>query len=175
MLRLQLAGADTLLVSSLCSACPHSAAGCCAAPPRVALSDIARIVAHGGRDWLVAEIGGGRLVPAPGNLWLVLPRTVRLMPSSSAPLAACVYLGETGCTIPHDRRSATCNYYVCEDALVAGGDAEDGARRVLEELVASFTRCDAELAAAVNASFPDGHAFDVEFLDWLGARALTSV
>ena len=95
MLRLQLAGADTLLTSSLCSACPHSAAGCCAAPPRVALSDIARIVAHGGRDWLLAEIGAARLVPAPGNLWLVLPRVARTMPASTAPLSACVYLGES--------------------------------------------------------------------------------
>jgi hypothetical protein len=172
MLRLQLAGADTLLVSSLCTACPHSAAGCCAAPPRVALSDIARIVAHGGRDWLLEEIGAGRLVAAPGNLWLVLPRTTRTMPGSATPLAACVYLGETGCTIPHDRRSATCNYYVCEDALVAGGDAEPQARAVLDDLVATFTRRDADLAAATAASWPNGHTFDAPFLDWLGARAL---
>jgi hypothetical protein len=171
MLRLELAGADTLLVSSLCSACPHSAAGCCAAPPRVALSDIARIVAHGGRDWLLDEIGAGRLVPAPGNLWLILPRTPRTMPASAAPLSACVYLGTTGCTIPHDRRSATCNYYVCEDALIAGGDGETEARRVLDELVATFTRRDAELAADVVAAWPGGHAFDAAFLDWLGARA----
>jgi len=171
MLRLQLAGADTLLVSSLCMTCPHSAAGCCAAPPRVALSDIARIVAHGGRDWLLGEIAAARLVPAPGSLWLVLPRTPRTMPGSAAPLSACVYLGMTGCTIPHDRRSATCNYYVCEDALVQGGDAEAEARRVLEDLVATFTRRDAELAADVAAAFPDGHAFDAPFLDWLGARA----
>jgi hypothetical protein len=170
MLRLQLAGADTLLVSSLCSACPHSAAGCCAAPPRVALSDIARIVAHGGRDWLLAEIGAARLVPAPGNLWLVLPRTTRTMPGSDVPLAACNYLGATGCTIPHDRRSATCNYYVCEDALVQGGAAEAEGRRVLEDLVASFTRRDAELAAAVAVAWPGGHAFDASFLDWLGAQ-----
>lgn len=170
MLRLELAGADTLLVSSLCAACPHGAAGCCAAPPRVALSDIARIVAHGGRDWLLEEIAAGRLVAAPGNLWLVLPRTMRTMPSSPVPLAACTYLGMTGCTIPHDRRSATCNYYVCEDALREGGENEGEGRRVLEELVASFTRRDAELAAAVAVAFPGGHAFDAPFLDWLGAQ-----
>lgn len=171
MLRLQLAGADTLLTSSLCSACPHSAAGCCAAPPRVALSDIARIVAHGGRDWLLAEIAASRLVAAPGNLWLVLPRTARTMPGASSPLSACVYLGLTGCTIPHDRRSATCNYYVCEDALARGGDGEAEARRVLDELVASFTRRDADLAEDVAGAWPQGHAFDAPFLDWLGARA----
>ena len=171
MLRLQLAGADTLLTSSLCSACPHSAAGCCAAPPRVALSDIARIVAHGGRDWLLAEIAASRLLAAPGNLWLVLARTVRTMPGGSEALSACVYLGLTGCTIPHDRRSATCNYYVCEDALAHGGDGEVEARRVLDELVASFTRRDAELAADVASTWPEGHAFDAPFLDWLGARA----
>jgi hypothetical protein len=170
MLRLQLAGVDTLLTSSLCSACPHSAAGCCAAPPRVALSDIARIVAHGGRDWLLDEIRAARLVPSPANLWLVLPRTERTMPASAAPLSACVYLGVTGCTIPHDRRSATCNYYVCEDALVRGGDGEVEARAALDELVASFTRRDAELAAEAAAAWPDGHVFDAPFLDWLGAR-----
>lgn len=171
MLRLQLAGADTLLTSSLCSACPHSAAGCCAAPPRVALSDIARIVAHGGRDWLLREIAASRLVAAPGNLWLVLPRTVRTMPAAKEPLSACVYLGLMGCTIPHDRRSATCNYYVCEDALAHGGDGEAEARRALDELVASFTRRDAELAKDVATEWPTGHAFDGPFLDWLGARA----
>lgn len=171
MLRLQLAGADTLLTSSLCLACPHSAAGCCAAPPRVALSDIARIVAHGGRDWLLEEIAASRLVAAAGNLWLVLPRTSRTMPGAQQPLEACVYLGLTGCTIPHDRRSATCNYYVCEDALARGGDAQSEARRVLDGLVASFTLRDAELATAVAAAWPEGHAFDGPFLDWLGARA----
>jgi hypothetical protein len=170
MLRLQLAGADTLLTSSLCMACPHSAAGCCAAPPRVALSDIARIVALGGRDWLLEEIAAARLLPAPGNLWLVLPRTERTMPGSTAPLSACVYLGVAGCTIPHDRRSATCNYYVCEDALVRGGDTEPEARRVLDDLVASFTRRDAELARQVSAAWPRGHSFDAPFLDWLGSR-----
>ena len=171
MLRLHIAGADTLLTSSLCSACPHSAAGCCAAPPRVALSDVARIVAHGGRDWLLDELREGRLVAAPGNLWLVLPRTPRRMPASAVPLAACVYLGETGCSIPHDRRSATCNYYVCEDALAAGGDTEGEARRVLDELVATFARRDAELAKATSKAWPAGHTFDARFLDWLGARA----
>ncbi len=110
-------------------------------------------------------------MPAPGNLWLVLPRTLRTMPASAEPLSACVYLGEKGCTIPHDRRSATCNYYVCEDALAAGGDAEAEARGVLDELVATFTRRDAELAAAVIEAWPQGHSFDAPFLDWLGARA----
>ena len=93
------------------------------------------------------------------------------MPGAAMPLSACVYLGETGCTIPHDRRSATCNYYVCEDALVRGGDAEAEARGVLDDLVASFTRRDAELAAEAAVAWPEGHAFDASFLDWLGARA----
>ena len=52
-----------------------------------------------------------------------------------------------------------------------GGDTQAEARRVLDELVASFTRRDAELAAQVAAEWPEGHVFDAPFLDWLGARA----
>ena len=50
MLRLTVAGPHTTILSSLCGACPYARGGCCVAPPRIALSDLGRIVSLGGRD-----------------------------------------------------------------------------------------------------------------------------
>ena len=43
MIRLELAGVHSLLLSPLCARCPHGRAGCCEAPPAVAWADIGRI------------------------------------------------------------------------------------------------------------------------------------
>lgn len=168
MIRLTIVGAgpDTKILSSLCSACPYSAAGCCVAPPRLDWSDVGRIVAHGGRDWLLEEIAAKRLVI--GERWLSVSRPKRTLVPGGPRQAGCVYHAPTGCTIPHDRRSATCNYYVCDAGLA--GEHEARAREVHDDLVKSFVGWDAEITARVAATWPEGRPpFDGAFLDWLGA------
>ncbi len=167
MLHLKIAGADTKLLSSLCAACPYSPAGCCVAPPRLDLSDVGRIVAHGGRDWLLAEIAAKRI--SAGERWLFVARPKRPLVPGGAREAACVYHAATGCTIPHDHRSATCNYYLCDAARVGAGAEEALARETHDQLVAKFVAWDEEIGRRVAASWPDGPTFDATFLDWLGA------
>jgi hypothetical protein len=148
-------GSDTTILSALCTACPHGPTGCCVVPPRMALADVARIVAHGGRDWLLGELAAGRITARGG--WLVLTRK-----------DACGYLGEAGCTIPHERRPATCNFYVCESALEAGGDGSARARSTRDGLEAMYAAWDAELATRASERSPGGIAFDGQTLDFLG-------
>jgi len=167
MIRLAVAGPDTAIFSTLCASCPFSPAGCCTAPPRMDWSDVARIVAHGGRDWLLAEIAAGRLVR--GERWLNLKRRKRVPRPEGPRVATCTYHGDLGCTIPHDRRPATCNYYVCEEALAQGGPEGPRGRAVHAELVERFVAWDAEFERRVREAFPEGHALDAAFLDWLAA------
>lgn len=169
MLRLAVAGAHTTILSSLCRACPHSRAGCCVAPPRLAWSDLGRVVALGGRDWLLGEIAAGRLVPAPrGAAWLVIRRGSAA--SGDETTRACVYLGPNGCTLPLHRRSATCNFYVCEDAIAAGGPEGERARSLNFEMVEALVRMDAEVDRRFAARWPDSPVtFDAALLDWVGA------
>ncbi len=87
--------------------------------------------------------------------------------------ARCVYLGAEGCSIPEDRRSATCNYYVCDEALAHGGEAEGdpaarAARAAHERLVDLYGRWDLEIGAEVRARWPGGPPWDAAFLGWLG-------
>jgi hypothetical protein len=166
MLRLVIAGPHTKLMSSVCAACPYSPAGCCVAPPRLDLSDVGRIVALGGRDWLLDEIAAKRIVV--GERWLFVTRPKRPLGGPTGPReAACVYHGATGCTIAHERRSATCNYYVCD--VARAGEHEAHAREVHDELVASFSQWDATINERVDATWPEFPTFDAVFLDWLGA------
>lgn len=167
VVRLALAGPHSAIFSSLCAACPYSPAGCCVAPPRLDLADLGRIVSLGGRDWLLAELARGNLVPA--ERWLVIRRRKSTPRPDGPRVAACVYHGPSGCTIPHDRRAATCNYYVCDEALSRGGEAAPRARDLHAELVASYVAWEAEIAARIEKRWPDGFAFDAPFLDWLGA------
>jgi len=169
MIRLVVANEHTAILSTLCAECPYSPAGCCTAPPRVDLSDIARIVRLGGRDWLLAEIEAGRLVVR--EQWLSIHRRKKVPRPGGPRIAVCVYHGDRGCTIAPERRAATCNYYVCEEALSNGGPASPRAREVHAELAERFARWDAELARRVKAEWPDGPPFDAAFLDWLGATA----
>jgi hypothetical protein len=164
MLRLALAGPHTTIASSLCSACPYSPAGCCVAPPRLDWTDVGRIVSLGGRDWLLEQIALGRLVV--GDRWLAVTRPKRPLSPGGPREAACVYHGPTGCTIPHDRRSATCNYYVCDAART--GEHAERARGAHDDLVKSFVGWDAEIAARVASIWPAGPTYDAAFLDWLG-------
>ena len=165
-LRLTLAGADTFVGSTLCARCPLGVTGCCAAPPAFTWADVGRIVGHGGRDWLGGEIEEGRLRPGPRGL------VVERRPGADGPALRCVYHGPMGCTIPPERRSATCNDYVCEDALAEGAASDPGAasaaRNAHERLAALYARWDEELGARVRARWPAGAPWDGRFLDMLG-------
>lgn len=173
MIRLELAGANTRIHAALCSACPQGPAGCCAAPPAVAWADLGRIVTLGGAAWLLDELRAGRLRPSPRGL--AIQRVAPAEIDGRAWPGRCVYLGATGCTILPERRSATCNYYVCDDAL-ARGDAEGEAaaregRAAHEVLEHCYGEWDREIGERVAATWPDGPTWDEAFLQWLSGEA----
>jgi hypothetical protein len=171
MLRLTLAGIHSLVLSPLCARCPSSRAGCCEAPPAIAWADIGRIVSLGGKDFLLAEVEAGRL------RWTTRGLAITRAPANGDFPARCTYLGEAGCVLPPERRSATCNYYVCEDALLLAEGEKDKlaprARTMNERLADVLGRVDLELSARIDEAFPEGAPFDAAFLDWLAAEAET--
>jgi hypothetical protein len=164
VIRLALAGADTTILSTLCARCPIGPTGCCASPPGLEWSDLGRIVARGGKAFLLEQLALGAL--RPGRRGLLINR----VEPRAGDLKRCVFHGPEGCTIAPDRRAATCNYYVCEDALVDGGDAEPAGRRALDTLVALYGRWDLEIADRVAARWPEGPPWDEALLDWLAAE-----
>lgn len=171
MIRVERAGVEARLHSTLCAECPHGPTGCCASPPGVDWADIGRIVSRGGAQWLLGEIAAGNLRPGPRGLLL------RRVPNPGANAGVwptkCVYHGTQGCTIPPDRRAATCNYYLCEEAFLAGGEnqgdpAAREARAAHDTLVRLYGQWDLELQAAVEARWPAGPPWDEPFLAWVG-------
>lgn len=173
MIRLELAGVHTRIHSSLCHACPNGPTGCCASPPGVDWADIGRIVRLGGRDWLLEQIGLGRL--RPGARGLLIERVQSREANAGVWPTKCVYHGSQGCTIASDRRAATCNYYICEDALAFAGEAQGdrdavAGRREFERLTERYGAWDLELGEAVAARWPGGAPWDAPFLDWVGER-----
>lgn len=184
MIRLEVLGQHTHLHSTLCGQCPQGPAGCCASPPAVAWADIGRITALGGGDWLLGEMRAGNLRPAPRGL--AIRRSEATAPEPRDPREGdraelrawprkCVYHGPTGCTVPSDRRSATCNYYLCDDAFEAGGEGRGDiiaarARRAHEALTDLYGRWDLELAARIEARFPGGPPWDKAFFLWLAEQ-----
>jgi len=166
MIRLELAAVHSLILSPLCGQCPHGRAGCCEAPPAVAWADVGRIVSLGGRDFLLGEILAGRLTPQKRGL------SIRRAPPSEPLPERCVYLGRSGCRLSPVQRSATCNYYLCEEAFAAAAEAGDPrvrqGRALRDDLTARFGRWDLELAERIVARYPDGAPWDAVFLDWLG-------
>jgi hypothetical protein len=172
MIRLVLAGPDSRILATLCASCPHSPAGCCAGPPRFDWSDVGRVVARGGVDWLLAEIAAGRLTPVAGGL--AIGERKGIARPGGPRMAKCAYHDASGCTIAPDRRPGTCNYFVCESALASAPGADlpgaGEARALQASLARDFTRWDASLAAEVVAAWPDGPPFDRPFFAWLGQR-----
>lgn len=168
MLRVDLAGIDSLLLSPLCRRCPHGRAGCCAAPPAVAWTDIGRIVRLGGRDFLLAEIHAKRLVPSPRGL------SIQRVPAQGDLPVRCTYLGLAGCVLEPRLRSATCNYYICEEAFVLAEEADESvvpsARLAHERIADLLGQCDIELSERVSERFSDKPLWDAAFLDWLAAQ-----
>lgn len=170
MIRLDLAGVDSLLLSPLCRRCPQGRAGCCAAPPAVAWADIGRIVGLGGRDFLLHEMQNGRLVPSARGL------SIQRIPASDGFPTRCTYLGpdDRGCVLAPHQRSATCNYYLCEDAFVLAEQEHDPlvlrARLGHERIADLLGQCDIALSTLVTDRFPEGPPWDAAFFDWLGGE-----
>ena len=176
MIRLEVLGPHTLLLSSLCAKCPQGPAGCCKAPPEVDWSDVGRIVAGGGRDFVLSKIATKDLIPTEKGL--VIRRVKRREARTDPMERKCVFHGATGCTIDTRLRPATCNYFLCEDTFVEGGERKGEpsavrARQAHGALRATYERWDAELAARITEAFPEGPAWDAAFLDWLGEAFVT--
>lgn len=173
MIRLELNGANTRLHSTLCYQCPHGMTGCCASPPGVDWSDIGRIVGLGGRDWLLAELDAGNLRTGPRGL--LLKRVENDQANAGVWPSKCVYHGPQGCTIPPERRAATCNYYICDDAFLFGGENQSDPDAVVGReahavLMALYGRWDLELLATIGERWPEGPPWDAGFLDWVGEQ-----
>lgn len=173
VIHLELLGPHTRLLSTLCARCPQGSAGCCVSPPEVDWSDVGRIVALGGRDFVLEQLAAGNLLPADDGLRL---RRVRKRERPTDPRRMkCVFHGPVGCTIQHQQRPATCNYYLCEDAYETGGErrgdaAAASARKAHGLLREVAQRWDEEIAARVRAAWPEGPPWDAVFLEWLGAE-----
>jgi hypothetical protein len=171
MIRLEVFGAHTQLLSTLCAKCPQGPAGCCVAPPGVDWSDVGRIVAGGGRDFVLARIAAKELIPTEKGLAI---RRVKRREARTEPMERkCVFHGAGGCTIAPGMRPATCNYFLCEDTFIEGGERKGEpsavqARRTHAALRAAYERWDAELSARIATMYPEGPAWDAAFLDWLG-------
>lgn len=158
-IRLDLDGEHTGLLSPLCYACPHGSTGCCASPPGFDWSDLGRVLRLGGRRWLQQEMAARRITPLPHKYGvpsrgLQLRRVENRAPNSGAWPTKCVYHGEQGCAIGRDRRPATCNYYLCDQAYEmasAGGAPGREAQAILQTL---YGRWDQEIAEAVAERWP---------------------
>ncbi|WP_437715293.1 hypothetical protein WMF45_02020 [Sorangium sp. So ce448] len=171
MIRLELAGMHTRLHSTLCGSCPQGPTGCCASPPGVEWSDLGRIVSLGGAGWLLEQMAAGNL--RPGQRGLLILRVEPRGSDGGALPKRCAFHGHEGCTIPPERRAATCNYYVCDDAFAHGGEPRGApealaGRKAHDALVDLYGSWDLELADRIRERWPDGPPWNLDFLDWLG-------
>lgn len=173
MIRLEMANEHTRLHSTLCMQCPHGSTGCCASPPGVDWADIGRIVGLGEREWLLEQIATGRL--HRGARGLLIERVTNREANAGVWPTKCVYHGPQGCTIQPEQRSATCNYYICDDAFAVGGeqqgdsDAVQG-REIHAILMALYGRWDIALGERIATCYSNGAPWDGPFLDWVGTE-----
>lgn len=92
----------------------------------------------GGREWLQQQLTARRVLPLQQRYGtpargLQLARVEN--PTVSSWPTKCTFHGEQGCTIGRDRRPATCNYYLCDqayDRAGAGGAPARAAHALLE-------------------------------------------
>jgi hypothetical protein len=169
MIRLELLGAHTRVHATLCHACPQGPAGCCASPPGVEWSDLGRIVSLGGAAWILEQIAAGNLKHGGRAL------NIRRREADAAGPRRCVFHEGQGCTIPADRRTATCNFYVCDDAFDRADAAPEAERAevaagrdAVRLLMDAHGRWDLEIAERVQARWPEGPTWDAALLAWLG-------
>jgi hypothetical protein len=164
---LVLLGPHTRVVASLCASCPTGPAGCCASPPELSWADIGRIASLAGAAWVALEMRKGHLRRGPRGLLL---QRIEVEPYPRK----CVYHGEHGCTVPPDRRSAACNYYVCGDVLASAGPEAVGAEAAWTAWMAQYATWDEILAAELGgwAGRPESADDDVRLFEHLGRRFL---
>lgn len=167
------AGVHTRLHAGLCYQCPHGSTGCCASPPGVDWSDIGRIVSLGGREWLLEQLAAGNL--RTGERGLLLKRVENDQGNAGTWPTKCVYHGPSGCTIRPELRAATCNYYLCDEAFLWGGEPAGRpeavkAREAHATLMALYGRWDLEIMEQVKRGWPEGAPWDADFLDWVSER-----
>src|SRR4051812_10212352 len=167
MIRLELLGAHTRVHATLCNACPQGPAGCCASPPGVEWSDLGRIVSLGGAAWIQEQLAAGNLKRGGRAL------NIRRREADDAGPRRCVYHAGQGCTIPVERRTATCNFYVCDDAFAseAGGPAAPSVaegKAAVDLLMGTHGAWDAAIAERIHARWHDAPPWDAAFLAWLG-------
>lgn len=162
---LVLLGPHTRIVASLCGSCPMGPAGCCVAPPGLSWVDIGRIASLGGAVWMVEEMRKGHLRRGPHGL---VVHSVAVTPLSGK----CVYHGEQGCTVPPDRRSAACNYYVCGEALALGGPEVVGVEAAGAAWTAQYAFWYEIVSAEVGGwdGRPESADVDVQLFEHLGRR-----
>lgn len=166
-IQLDLNEEHTGLLSPLCYECPHGMTGCCASPPGFDWSDIGRVLTLGARDWLLAELEAGRILTLPHRhgapaRGLQLRRVENTALNSGTWPTKCGYHGEQGCTIGRDRRPATCNYYICDDAYDRAGPDADAAREAHATLQTLYGRWDLEIAEAVAKRWPGAIPWETE-------------
>lgn len=158
-IRLDLEGEHTGLLSPLCMECPHGATGCCASPPGFDWSDMGRVLKLGGRKWLGDQMAAGLILslqhqhgsPSRG---LKLLRTENPAANAGVWPTKCVYHGDQGCRLGRDRRPATCNYYLCDQAYDMAGEAAETASKAQALLQTLYGRWDLELAKTVAGRWP---------------------
>ena len=154
---------DALVEAPLCGRCPYGGAGCCESPPAFSWADVGRIVIHGGDRFVREELAAGRLHPGQRGL-----RVTLAAPTAGRP-ACCGYLGAAGCTLSPERRSATCNYYACDELLQSLPPRRaEAAAHARDRLAKRIGRWDERLARRAAARHPAGVPWDAEFLRWLG-------
>jgi hypothetical protein len=166
MIRLPIVGEHPQLSSTLCAECPQGPLGCCVGPPDHAWADVAGLVARGDRDWVLAEIAAGRLIPKATGLAM---RLVRRRESPTTPRRRkCVYHNLDGCTLPPARRPGTCNHFLCSDAYARAGErAAFEARAKHAAFVEARVADSRAIAERVAEAFPEGPTWDAAFLDGL--------
>lgn len=159
-IRLDLEGEHTGSLSPLCFECPQGITGCCASPPGFDWSDIGRVLTLGGREWLKEQVAAGQILTLPHKYGstargLQLRRQPNTGSNSGTWPTKCIYHGERGCTIGRERRPATCNYYLCDQAFDAAGAGAEEAREAQATLQTLFGRWDLEIAERVSARWPE--------------------
>ncbi len=163
---LVLLGPHTRVVAALCAACPQGPTGCCTSPPDLSWTDIGRIASLGGVAWLVDEARSGRLLRGPRGL------VVARIEAGGAAETKCVYHGEQGCSIPPERRSAACNYYVCGDALAEAGPEATAVEAGSAAWTAAYQIWDEILASEIGSweQQATAEAHEGQLLEGLGRR-----
>lgn len=142
-------------------------AGCCAAPPGLSWADMGRMATLGQARWIVDEMRAGRLRRGPRG---IIIERVESVPDGGK---KCIYHADgQGCTVPAERRSASCNYYVCGDALEGEGADMVAAEAACAAWMQQYATWDEILSAEVGGwgATPEDPAAEERLFEHLGVR-----